>query len=109
MLRVLSGLNALWIRGQAVAGNEGLLDNVAVITSCIDNPPMAITRLPGNQLLLTWPLSGLCHQLTGSASLGAVQWTTNLPILYRTTTNGINEVSLPPSATSQFSRLIRTD
>src|SRR5207249_11856113 len=69
MVQVLSSLTTLWIRGKADPGRSGRLDNVAIVTTCADNPALTIQQLDPNHALLSWPLNALCYQLEESPFL----------------------------------------
>jgi len=79
-------------------------NNLASQTFQVSVPPAAMgLTLSGTNLIISWPSPPAGFVLQQISSLGTTNWTTatNMPVF----TNELNQVVIPPAASSQFYRL----
>jgi hypothetical protein len=68
-------------------------------------PRLTIRRLDSQHLLLEWPASATGYQLETTTSLGAPNWTANLPAHSASSSNGINTVVVETGGSLRLFRL----
>jgi len=107
MQLTLANLTSLQVRGKAAPGRSGRLDNIAVGTTCAEEPVLSIARLEPTRFVLTWPVNAYCYHLAASDSLSPPAWRTGLPILSQSTNKGLLQAVLAHTNITRFYRLTR--